>query len=189
MPTLFDRFRNQFRDLHPDWDHRFWTEDDCQQLDCKALLNAWPNQASRSNAARLEILSRYGGVYVDTDVEPLKSFDPLLQVDAFAAEEYRGRVCNAVMGSVPQHPWVLWQLEALPRYKKKRPPWGPLLATEAYKEMVKQGVEVSLYPTTHFYPYLWNQLSLRGSNEYPKSYAVHHWAISWNPRIAWETSK
>lgn len=186
MPALFDRFRERFRELHPEWDLRIWTEDDCCSLDCKSVLDTWTNQASRANVVRLEVLSRFGGVYVDTDVEPLKPFDSLLNVEAFAAEEYRGRICNAVIGAIPQHPWIQWQLEALPLFAKTRPPWGPLLATEAYWDMVKQGIEVTLYPTTHFYPYLWNKLSLRGSNKYPNSYAVHHWAISWNPRLAWE---
>lgn len=189
LPPLFQGYRSRFQELHPQWEFRLWTDDECQQLDCQPLLAAWNSQSAKSNAVRLEVLQRFGGVYVDTDVEPLKAFDILLDVEAFAAEEYRGRVCNAVMGAVPQHPWIDCQLKSIPQYKNKSPPWGPEVSTLAYQEMSEQGTKVTLYPSFYFYPYLWDRLSLRGSNEFPDSFAVHHWAISWNPKLAWEFSR
>ena len=40
--------------------------------------------SQRSNIWRYEIVERFGGVYVDTDVEPLKSIDSLIaELDSF----------------------------------------------------------------------------------------------------------
>ena len=33
---------------------------------------------------------------------------------------------------------------------------------------------ITEYPQRYFYPYLWSNLS-QGANDYPDSYAVHHW--------------
>ena len=56
----------------------------------------------RSDIIRLEVLFRFGGVYVDTDVECLRPIDPLLRegADFFAAYMRPGTVNNAVIGSV-----------------------------------------------------------------------------------------
>jgi mannosyltransferase OCH1-like enzyme len=56
----------------------------------------------RSDVARYEILYRFGGVYADCDVEPLKPFDDLLGVEAFAGWESEGTfVGNTIIGGVP----------------------------------------------------------------------------------------
>ena len=46
-----------------------------------------------------------GGIYLDTDVEVIKSFDPFLGLMAFASIE-RPLVGTAVIGSRPHLPWT-----------------------------------------------------------------------------------
>ena len=45
-----------------------------------------------------------GGVYCDTDVEALKSFDPLLENEAFAGFEDYGRIGTCILGSEKGNP-------------------------------------------------------------------------------------
>ena len=49
--------------------------------------NAW---AFVSDYARLKIIYDFGGIYLDTDVEVLKCFDPLLAHDCFLGYSRRG---------------------------------------------------------------------------------------------------
>lgn len=61
--------------------------------------------------ARFYVLNTKGGIYLDTDVEVYKSFDPFLDCKAFtsfegAHTEARPMLEMAVMGSEPHGKWV-----------------------------------------------------------------------------------
>ena len=61
--------------------------------------------------ARLDIVFKYGGIYLDTDVEMLTSFDRLLENEAFMGFENTGDGeffvnCGHGFGAVPQHPII-----------------------------------------------------------------------------------
>ena len=65
--------------------------------------HALHHHAHRTDIARLEVLDRYGGIYLDLDVLVLKSFDDLLsnpeQAEAIMAwenQQYQA-ICNAVI--------------------------------------------------------------------------------------------
>lgn len=48
---------------------------------------------------RLYALYNYGGIYLDTDVQILKSFDDLLKNEVFFGFESKDYLCTAVMGA------------------------------------------------------------------------------------------
>jgi hypothetical protein len=62
----------------------------------------------RADIARLEILYRFGGVYVDTDTECLRPLDPLLGRPCWFAESPNapGHATQAVFATVPDHPFL-----------------------------------------------------------------------------------
>jgi len=67
-----------------------------------------PNYGSKSSILRYEILYRYGGVYLDTDLECFRSFDPLVYgYDFFAGmapiNMQKTQVANGLIGSIPGH--------------------------------------------------------------------------------------
>ena len=115
MPRDFLDYRESWRRHHPDWEMRLWTDEslpgDFVRPEAYERLR---NPAERSDIIRLEVLFRFGGVYVDTDVECLRPIDPLLEgVDFFAG--YVGRkevgsktienaVNNAVIAAEAGHP-------------------------------------------------------------------------------------
>lgn len=67
-----------------------------------------------SDYVRLWVLKHFGGVYLDTDVEVFKSFDPLLTHAAFAGFEGSKHipVGTCVMASIPHGEWVSEQLKS-----------------------------------------------------------------------------
>ncbi len=54
---------------------------------------------------RMQVLAREGGIYLDTDVEALAPFDPLLDNDLFIGLEWDDRVGTSVIGAAPGH-WL-----------------------------------------------------------------------------------
>lgn len=66
--------------------------------------------------ARLDIVNTYGGIYLDTDVQMVKSFDILLQYDFFCGFENGGSInLGQGFGAVQNHPVIQ---DMLDRYKK-----------------------------------------------------------------------
>ena len=80
---------DSWKKLCPDYEIKEWNESNCdidsipfvkQALDCKKYAFA-------SDVIRLWALYNYGGVYLDTDVELIKSYDSLLNCSGFIGFE------------------------------------------------------------------------------------------------------
>ena len=95
---------------HSDWKIIIWNEDKIAKLtlindDIYKLPNKKYNQ--KSDIVRLEILYRYGGVYVDADIINLKSIDRLLDTNLFFIQEKQGLLSNSVIGSSVKNRTIL----------------------------------------------------------------------------------
>ena len=117
MPELVQKCIESWRTHMPDWEYRLWTEDTIAQVLCQPTpspslkggenesapnpsqnwLDYMPKYVQEAYAAkkyafvsdyvRLWALEREGGVYLDTDVEVLRSFEPLLNDTVFIGLE------------------------------------------------------------------------------------------------------
>lgn len=92
----------------PDFEIREWNESNFD-ITCNAYVREayeakkW---AFVTDYVRLWALDRYGGIYMDTDVELLKPIDRFLEHTAFSGFENEGYIPTAIMGSVPGGEWV-----------------------------------------------------------------------------------
>lgn len=59
-----------------------------------------------SDVARLHAVYTEGGIYLDSDVEVLKSFDDLLEYDGFFGIEDSRMISNAIMGGKKGNPLI-----------------------------------------------------------------------------------
>ncbi|WP_275935916.1 glycosyltransferase family 32 protein, partial [Oenococcus oeni] len=59
-----------------------------------------------SDYVRLDILNKEGGIYLDTDVELIASFDDLLSHKAFIGRESQYAFSTAVIASEAHLPWL-----------------------------------------------------------------------------------
>lgn len=190
LPEHLEAYVESWRQVHPDWAHRMWTDKTLPELTNQDVFDraaeiVGPAELGqlRADIARIEILHRYGGVYVDADMEARKHLDPLLEVECFAGFEDPKRrwVNNAVLGSIPGHPFLAALIEQLPesceaaqRAGIRRPNRfsGPQFVTPIWSNRFRESVTV--HPSTYFYPYSWSELDRQGE-EFPDAYAVHHW--------------
>lgn len=134
MHPLMVVWRRRWIDLHPNWRFAFWREGKepatlgpatltCEHTEIKS---SWPellarscHLAQRANIWRYEIVNRFGGVYIDTDIEPLRPLDDLLtDLEAFAVRRARPL-------QIPG-PWA----HAAPA-RTFRSPWGHVLVLPA----------------------------------------------------------
>ncbi len=95
--------------LLPDYEIKEWNEDNFDVNSRVFTKEAYKAKkyAFVSDVARLEALYRYGGIYLDTDVRLLKSFNPFLSKRSFLSyEEETFKVSTAVIGAEPGLEWV-----------------------------------------------------------------------------------
>lgn len=187
MSVEQEQFGQTFAEHHPAWTMRLWTDADLAALDITADELARSRSPSElSNLVRYEVLHRFGGVYVDTDFECLRSLTPLLRgIDAFAALELPGHVGTAILGSVAGHPALaraaLLARRTLGVGAHSADANGPYF----FSLILEQEPDVAIFGAELFYPYLWDEPERRHET-FPDAYAVHHWAMSWQDGEAGE---
>ena len=111
MPELVLKCIDSWKKYLPNYEMRLWTE---ENFDIQAAPQyvqeayAVKKYAFVSDYVRLWALEHEGGVYLDTDVEVLRSFDPLLSDTAFIGLEESLALLpgTCVMGCVAHCQWV-----------------------------------------------------------------------------------
>lgn len=89
-PELALKCIDSWKKKCPDYDVIEWNEDNFNITDCPIYVKQAYDQkkwAFVSDYARLKIVHEYGGIYLDTDVQLIKSLNQLLKYDAFFAKE------------------------------------------------------------------------------------------------------
>lgn len=151
---------------------------------CREVFDAATTHAGRSDVLRYAALWQFGGVYLDTDVQPLRSFDELLDGDPFAGWEDSKLICPTVMGSPPGHPAVGALLDSLPAWAGARPGAAPNEQTgpNFLTPMWRDRTDVRLFPPVAFYPVGWWERDKLGGPYPPESFAVHWWNQGWDQK-------
>ena len=187
-------------DLHPNWSHTIWTNDMIRQEFPQLIdiLIAASVPSVISDILRMNILARYGGIYLDTDFLCVRSFESLLKQQyctAFAGSEesYTDNVFNldvsgALIASAPGH-FVLRQAAKLilnVALGPERPniKTGPIFFSKIIKEYNNSDDCLYVYGRELFYKCDFGQREKCQSKltEYKKDpgiYAIHLWAASW----------
>ncbi|XP_010918479.2 uncharacterized protein [Elaeis guineensis] len=118
-----------------------------------------------SNLLRLAILYKYGGVYIDTDVIVLRSFDGLKNAigaqSVYAKTGNWSRLNNAVMVFDEKHPLLYKFMEEFARtFNGSR--WGhngPYLVSRVVSRVAgRPGFEFRVLPPEAFYPVDWQRI-------------------------------
>lgn len=177
-----EQWWREWGQLHPRWELVTY-RDPLDPRQFPLTRGCWPNCTNGAQLAglvRLEVLWHHGGVYVDSDVQPLRNIGPLLQCEAFAAWEDPRCVPDAVLGAIAHHPAIRECIElATERCSAGEDAWrtGPGVTTE----VLPGRDDVLLLPPGALYPYHYTEKH-RATEDHaanPWAYAVHHWHGSW----------
>jgi len=117
---LPDDYRNYqlkwIKNLPADWEYKLYTNEDVAKFEFSSpesliTYNSLPNSTAQSDLLRMEILNKYGGVYLDLDTEPFEPLDFLIfNFDFFGILYGPGHgglfIDNYFIGSVPNHPII-----------------------------------------------------------------------------------
>lgn len=92
----------------PDYEIKEWNEDNFDIHINKYCEQAYNNRkwAFVSDVARVMALYHEGGIYFDTDVEVVQSFNPLLHQKAFLGFEGTQWIATSTMGTEPGNPII-----------------------------------------------------------------------------------
>ena len=160
---------------HPGWKHVLWMEENRPRFVNEVQFLGADSLWQKADIARYELVYRHGGVYLDTDMECLRSIEPLLDgVEAFAAE-HRPRhraatVENFLLGATPEHPWLAETIARLPAAMEAGGgvihETGPRFLTEVTRDRA----DVTIFgPAVFFHRPAWLQPDVPAG-----AYAVHH---------------
>ena len=131
IPEPYHSYQQSVREQHPDWEHRLWTDADNRAFIAEEYpeflptYDGYSHEIERVDAVRYFILLKFGGVYLDLDMECLKPLDGLLSEDNTA---YFGQLAlptidncvtgNAFMAAPAAHPLFAYITKQLPRVIK-----------------------------------------------------------------------
>lgn len=181
----------------PDYEFRLW---DLNRFDINSSI--WCKEAFESKKyafaadyIRCYALYHEGGIYLDSDVEVIRSFDDLLHLPYFIGEEQGTNIEPAVIGCEKGWPFLG---EMLSYYENRHFIQGeefdmmvlPIIMSDRIKEFYeyKKIDDISQFtndsktlcvlPATWFSPKFPNGYRCEITED---TYAVHHFAASWYP--------
>lgn len=175
---------------HPARDHTLYREEDIDAfgLENRALyerLLAAKVYDAASDVARVELLYRLGGVYVDADSVCLRSLDdaPFMGSSFFATREIHERggfyVTNAFMGSVPGHPLLRRYIDHLAtarvgcRHSEEFCCAWRQTGPKVLSRLILQDTSAMILPPAAFFTQTINGEPIEGTH-----YAEHYWSSS-----------
>lgn len=222
MPECFVTWAETWRREHPGWDFTLWAEhpDIIPRVEPWTAVEALPplinghlfkelpelvtNRpmiAAKSDLVRYEIVARYGGIYIDGDVECFQSVRELVDgVRLFCADEYGPTAGNYCFGAEANHP-AMWTVvrELQHRFyaakdldkksrkegsRENRLPVNPvyLCGPNYLNEQLRKHPDLVLFPWPLFNPLsAWDDYKL--VRFWPETaYANHHYYGTWYDR-------
>lgn len=187
LPGDLSELVDTFTYHHPHWEVVWWGEEEIEAFglanaeayrDAPDLVPADAVHQMRSDIARLEILSRHGGMYADCDYRWQQAIDPHLQGhDLVTCWEEDGLfVANGVIAATPGHPAMGEAIAEVPRRVLYRKDWwranrltGPHLWTPVAMRHAHILPSSVLHPAPHTHP------EWAVERDYPDAVAVHYW--------------
>ncbi len=156
VPRRFRKWIKSWVVKHPKWEYWFWTPKEVRQLLYRyypqylQIYDNYPKMLNRADVMRYFVLYKYGGIYLDLDMECVKPIDSwTYQLPCFGSEEtyehtyfqYKTNqpgLMNGILGCRPNHPFYNLTIHWLSEYasikhvKGGRYSTGPLFINDVY---------------------------------------------------------
>ena len=205
LTPLAEQCLASWQEHMPDWQIMRWDESNFDIASAPLYVRqayAARKFAFVSDYVRLCALEQYGGVYVDTDVKVLKSYEPLLNDTAFIGfEESKAHLPGTcVMGCEPHCRWVKDMLEIYNGVEFVKPDgsldlttnverMGKVMMNELENERMKELASERYWKRTQYiekwglriytHDYFSPITSTRVMRKTKNTYSIHYFAESW----------
>ena len=188
FPKIVNQCIESWHKHLPDYEFKLWNEDSFDiQNSCKFVREAYKAKkyAFVSDYVRIWALEKYGGIYLDTDIEILKSFSSKILNNEIVLGTDDGGYLTALMMSCPHHTFFQ---EVLGMYKEMDFHME-VNNTHLQKLLLKYGYEIKnkhqilrnniiVFPDDFFHV---RSLTSGKLNITGNSYAIHWHTITWVP--------
>lgn len=192
LPSLAKKCIASWKKYLPDYEIKEWNEDNFDLDMYPYVREAYDNRkfAFVTDVVRLYALYNEGGIYMDTDVEVLKSLDPFLHHTAFSGFESETLIPTGIMASEKGGKWAKDNLDYYNNRHFVLPDGNFDLTTNVTtitNYMLNHGLQqnntfqdfpnlITFYPKDYFCP-----ISLKDFKLYKtqNTACIHHFAGSW----------
>ncbi len=178
----------------PDYEIIEWNESnfDVNQNDYVREAYESKKYAFVADCARLYVLKNYGGIYMDTDVEVLKSLDRFLNNKAFSGLETSCTISTSIIGAEKESSWISYLLSYYynSHFILEDGSMNFTTNVQTITNMTKEKYKVDLvgnlldikdvvaiYPKEYFCPKEYETGKIRITNN---TYTIHHFDASWH---------
>jgi len=193
LPELAIRCMESWKKYCPDYEIIRWDERNSDLESCQFVREAYAAKkwAFVSDYMRLKVVEEHGGIYLDIDVELLKSLDPFLEYQGFMGFEQAKPYCVSTglgFGAVAHHlviQMLMANYEKTPFVKEDGSfdmvpcparDTKILVSLGLRQQNVKQNMqEILIYPFEFFSPVSVNGVVNLSNN----SVAIHHFNGAW----------
>jgi len=192
-PELIEHCMASWQNFLPDYEFVLWDAERVEQIEnarLKEALNA-KKYSAVADYVRLHALYHEGGIYLDADVEVLKSFDDLLSLKSFVGLEQSGHLEAAIIGAEPNLDWmgcVLKQFQTTPLFNNDGSlslfplpiTLGRLLSEyfqcKENKLVNLKSDQLQIFPENYFSPKNHHTHKIKISKQ---TYTIHHFDAHW----------
>lgn len=198
-PDSVEKYIESWKKYCPDYKIIEWNESNYDVSKNRYTKEAYDAKkwAFVTDFMRLDVIDRYGGIYMDSDVEVVKNLDKFLKKPAFSSFEAGDPsqifLPTGMMASERDGGWVKY-LKSY--YTPERSFFGqngqvdttPNTVTITRMTVEKYGIKLNnklqefkdftMYPSEYFCPKSW---STRQINSTKNTHTIHHFAGSWLP--------
>lgn len=194
LPPLAIKCIASWKKYLPEYEIKEWNESNFAMNQFPFAKEALEHRkfAFISDVCRLHALKEEGGIYMDTDVEVLRSLDVFLGKSAFSGFENDDFVPTGIMASEKDGKWVTELLQYYDNRSFIKSNGEPDTVSNTFiitQMMKKKGFEmnnsyqeldnyVAFYPNDYFCPKSYKTGDIELTEN---SYCIHHFAKSWIP--------
>lgn len=203
MPELALKCIASWHKYLPEYEYKLWNEDTFDINSVPYVKEAYEARkfAFITDYIRLWALNKFGGVYMDTDVEILRPLDEFMKLSAFTGYEASSSMApvTGLMASAANGVWVKEQLAYYDGRHFKNPDGtldmttntvtiSRIMTENGFVIDGKYGVyknDMHVFPVDYFCPLTSTRVLKLTSN----TACIHHFAGSWVERTPWQKFK
>ncbi len=188
---LVNQCMESWKQKLPEYEFILW---DKNKFDVTSFT--WVNQAYQAKKfafaadyIRFYALYNYGGIYLDSDVQVVKSFNPLLHNKSFIGFESTGDFEAAIIGAEKETPWMLKMLHYYegrtflkPNGQFDQRPLPLIIKDVLDKETDVEASEkntsygLKIFPSVYFSP---KNIHTKKVDSTKETYTIHHFDGQW----------